>query len=163
MLEFTKWRIYLYGESDTYTHCDCAYKILFPSCVNFPFSFSVDDPQDAEVAKMYKENYSLFLKTARFLAQEKCTHTHTILITPFGEEVHLQSVSLLWLFLPQRVVFYYEFFYLFFFFSPFSPFSVWTKTFATGPKLEPREVIVITQQQNRRCHFESNLLIRWGR
>ncbi|CAA9988981.1 ubiquitin-conjugating enzyme E2, putative [Plasmodium knowlesi strain H] len=43
-----------------------------------------DDPQDAEVAKMYKENYSLFLKTA----------------------------------------------------------SVWTKTFATGPKLEPREVII---------------------
>ncbi|SBS96679.1 ubiquitin-conjugating enzyme, putative [Plasmodium malariae] len=42
------------------------------------------DPQDAEVAKMYKENYSLFLKTA----------------------------------------------------------SVWTKTFATGPKLEPREVII---------------------
>ncbi|SBT37391.1 ubiquitin-conjugating enzyme, putative [Plasmodium ovale wallikeri] len=43
-----------------------------------------DDPQDAEVAKMYKENYSLFVKTA----------------------------------------------------------SVWTKTFATGPKLEPREVII---------------------
>ncbi|GAW81693.1 ubiquitin-conjugating enzyme [Plasmodium gonderi] len=43
-----------------------------------------DDPQDAEVAKMYKENYSLFIKTA----------------------------------------------------------SVWTKTFATGPKLEPREVII---------------------
>ncbi|CRH00796.1 ubiquitin-conjugating enzyme, putative [Plasmodium relictum] len=43
-----------------------------------------DDPQDAEVAKMYKENYSLFLKTA----------------------------------------------------------SVWTKTFATVPKKEPREVII---------------------
>ncbi|EUD68651.1 ubiquitin-conjugating enzyme (huntingtin interacting protein 2) [Plasmodium inui San Antonio 1] len=43
-----------------------------------------DDPQDAEVAKMYKENYSLFLKTA----------------------------------------------------------SMWTKTFATRPKLEPREVII---------------------
>ncbi|SOV81485.1 ubiquitin-conjugating enzyme, putative [Plasmodium sp. gorilla clade G3] len=43
-----------------------------------------DDPQDAEVAKMYKENYSLYLKTA----------------------------------------------------------SVWTKTFATVPKLEPREDII---------------------
>ncbi|VWU52904.1 ubiquitin-conjugating enzyme, putative [Hepatocystis sp. ex Piliocolobus tephrosceles] len=43
-----------------------------------------DDPQDAEVAKMYKENYSLFIKTA----------------------------------------------------------SMWTKTFATGPKMEPREVII---------------------
>ncbi|CDU19028.1 ubiquitin-conjugating enzyme E2, putative [Plasmodium yoelii] len=43
-----------------------------------------DDPQDAEVAKMYKENHALFVKTA----------------------------------------------------------SVWTKTFATGPKEEPREVII---------------------
>uniref|UniRef100_A0A8C9GEH7 E2 ubiquitin-conjugating enzyme n=1 Tax=Piliocolobus tephrosceles TaxID=591936 RepID=A0A8C9GEH7_9PRIM len=47
-----------------------------------------DDPQDAEVAKMYKENYSLFIKTARFkyifkilntiyIYHKERKHTHT--------------------------------------------------------------------------------------
>ncbi|KJP87248.1 hypothetical protein AK88_03045, partial [Plasmodium fragile] len=61
-----------------------------------------DDPQDAEVAKMYKENYSLFLKTA----------------------------------------------------------SVWTKTFATAPKLEPREVIVICNSKTGDAILSADLLIK---
>ncbi|KMZ79714.1 hypothetical protein PVIIG_00988 [Plasmodium vivax India VII] len=61
-----------------------------------------DDPQDAEVAKMYKENYSLFLKTA----------------------------------------------------------SVWTKTFATGPKLEPREVIVMRNSKTEDAILSAHFLIK---